>query len=113
MVSQSTSRVRQRAFRRIAFSLAKTCSIGLRSGLYFGRNQRLAPAVFDGPIDGVSFLAYIEQVLAPALAAGDIIIMDNLSCHKSAAVRRAIEHAGASLWFLPKYSPDLNPIEQV
>ena len=72
-----------------------------------------APAVFDGPIDGVSFLAYIEQSLAPTLAAGDIVIMDNLSCHKSTAVRRAIEHAGATLWFLPKYSPDLNPIEQV
>ena len=72
-----------------------------------------APAVFDGPIDGASFLAYIEQILAPTLAAGDIVIMDNLSCHKSAAVRRAIEDVGASLWFLPKYRPDLNPIEQV
>jgi transposase len=70
-----------------------------------------APAVFDGPIDGASFLAYIEQVLAPTLRAGDIVIMDNLSCHKSPAVRRAIEDVGASLWFLPKYSPDLNPIE--
>ena len=70
-----------------------------------------APAVFDGPIDGASFLAYIEQVLMPTLAPGDIVIMDNLSCHKSPAVRRAIEAVGAQLWFLPKYSPDLNPIE--
>ena len=70
-----------------------------------------APAVFDGPIDGPSFLAYIEQVMAPTLAPGDIVIMDNLSCHKSPVVRGAIEAVGASLWFLPKYSPDLNPIE--
>ena len=70
-----------------------------------------APAVFDGPIDGASLLAYIEQVLMPTLAPGDIVIMDNLSCHKSPAVRRAIEAVGAQLWFLPKYSPDLNPIE--
>ena len=70
-----------------------------------------APAVFDGPIDGASFRAYIAQILVPTLATGDIVIMDNLSCHKSPAVRRAIEDAGASLWFLPKYSPDLNPIE--
>ena len=70
-----------------------------------------APAVFDGPIDGASLLAYIEQVLMPTLAPGDIVIMDNLSCHKSPAVRRAIEAVGAPRWFLPKYSPDLNPIE--
>ena len=70
-----------------------------------------APAVFDGPIDGASFLAYIEQVLTPTLAPGDIVIMDNLSCHKSPAVRRAIEAVGAQRWFLPKYSPDFNPIE--
>jgi transposase len=70
-----------------------------------------APAVFDGPIDGASFLAYIEQVLVPTLTPGDIVIMDNLSCHKSPVVRRAIEDVGARLWFLPKYSPDLNPIE--
>ena len=70
-----------------------------------------APAVFDGPIDGASLLAYIEQGLMPTLAPGDIVIMDNLSCHKSPAVRQAIEAVGAQLWFLPKYSPDLNPIE--
>jgi transposase len=70
-----------------------------------------APAVFDGAIDTASFVAYLEQILTPTLAAGDIVIMDNLSCHRSPAVRRAIEAAGASLWYLPKYSPDLNPIE--
>lgn len=70
-----------------------------------------APAVFDGPIDGESFLAYIVQVLAPTLRPGDIVVMDNLSCHKSPAVRRALDQVGAALWFLPKYSPDFNPIE--
>ncbi|BBU64151.1 hypothetical protein MSC49_40860 (plasmid) [Methylosinus sp. C49] len=71
-----------------------------------------APCVFDGPINGESFRAYVEQQLVPALRPGDIVIMDNLGSHKSAAVRRAIRAAGARLWFLPPYSPDLNPIEQ-
>jgi transposase len=70
-----------------------------------------APCVIDGPINGTSFRAYVEQFLVPTLAAGDIVIMDNLSCHQSPPVRRAIEDVGAQLWFLPKYSPDLNPIE--
>ena len=70
-----------------------------------------APAVFDGPIDGASFLAYVEQILVPTLAAGDVVLLDNLSCHKSPAARQAIEAVGARLVFLPKYSPDLNPIE--
>jgi transposase len=73
----------------------------------------VAPGVFDGAINGELFLAYIEQILVPTLKAGDIVIMDNLSSHKKAAVRRAIEDAGATLLFLPPYSPDLNPIEQV
>ena len=73
----------------------------------------LAPGVFDGAINGELFLAYVEQILLPTLKAGDIVIMDNLSSHKKAAVRRAIEQAGATLMFLPPYSPDLNPIEQV
>jgi transposase len=73
----------------------------------------IAPGVFDGPINGELFLAYVEQILVPTLKAGDIVIMDNLSSHKKAAVRRAIEEAGATLTFLPPYSPDLNPIEQV
>lgn len=70
-----------------------------------------APGVFDGAIDGPSFLAYVEQILVPTLRPGDRVIADNLSAHKVAGVRRAIERAGASLWYLPPYSPDLNPIE--
>ena len=72
-----------------------------------------APCVIDGPINGESFLAYVEQLLVPTLARGDIVIMDNLGSHKGKAVRRAIRAAGARLFFLPQYSPDLNPIEQV
>jgi transposase len=72
-----------------------------------------APCVIDGPINGESFLAYVEQVLVPALKPGDIVIIDNLGSHKAKAVRRAIRAAGAKLFFLPPYSPDLNPIEQV
>ncbi len=71
-----------------------------------------APCVFDGPINGASFLAYVEQQLVRTLKPGDIVIMDNLGSHKSKAVRAAINAAGARLWFLPPYSPDLNPIEQ-
>ena len=73
----------------------------------------IAPAVFDGAINGEGFLAYVEQVLVPALRPGDTVIMDNLSSHKVAGVRRAIEAAGAKLLYLPPYSPDLNPIEMV
>jgi transposase len=73
----------------------------------------VAPAVFDGAINGDLFLAYVEQVLVPALTPDDIVVMDNLSSHKKPAVRQAIEAAGASVRFLPPYSPDLNPIEQV
>ena len=79
----------------------------------------VAPLVLDGPINGISFLAYIEQILVPELTPGDIVItaaalavgMDNLGSHKSAGVRDAIEAAGARLLFLPPYSPDFNPIE--
>ena len=78
------------------------------------RNDRIeAPCVIDGPINGESFLAYVEQVLVPALKLGDIVVIDNLGSHKGKAVRRAIRAAGAKLFFLPPYSPDLNPIEQV
>ena len=73
----------------------------------------VAPAVFEGAINGELFLAYVEQVLVPTLRPGDIVIMDNLGSHKSAGVRAAIEAAGAQLVYLPAYSPDLNPIEQV
>jgi transposase len=72
-----------------------------------------APCLFDGPINGESFLAYVRDFLVPTLAAGDVVIMDNLGSHRGKPVRRAIRAAGARLLFLPKYSPDLNPIEQV
>ena len=72
----------------------------------------VAPCVFEGPINGVCFRAYVEQLLVPTLRPGDIVVMDNLGSHKSAAVRQLIHAAGARLWFLPPYSPDLNPIEQ-
>ena len=71
-----------------------------------------APCVIDGPINGASFRAYVEQVLLPVLAPGDIVVMDNLGSHKGRAVRAAIRAAKAKLLFLPAYSPDLNPIEQ-
>ena len=78
------------------------------------RHDRIdAPCVLDGPINGQSFAAWVEQFLVPTLSPGDIVIMDNLGSHKGAAVRRAIRAVGAKLFFLPPYSPDLNPIEQV
>ena len=78
------------------------------------RHDRIdAPCLFDGPINGELFLAYVERVLGPTLKPGDIVILDNLGSHKGKAVRKAIRAAGARLIFLPKYSPDLNPIEQV
>jgi transposase len=73
----------------------------------------IAPYVFDGAINGELFLGYVEQVLAPALRPDDIVLMDNLGCHKVAGVREAIENVGATLRYLPAYSPDLNPIEMV
>ena len=77
------------------------------------RQDRIeAPWLLDGPINGERFRIYVERVLGPTLKPGDIVIMDNLGSHKSKAVRNAIRAAGARLLFLPKYSPDLNPIEQ-
>ena len=73
----------------------------------------VAPWVIDGPINGASFRTYVEQVLVPELREGDIVIMDNLGSHKAPAIRHAIRAAGARLFFLPAYSPDLNPIKQV
>jgi transposase len=70
-----------------------------------------APMVLDGPMTGAWFLAYVEQVLAPTLRPGDVVVLDNLPAHKGVAVREAIEAAGARLRFLPPYSPDFNPIE--
>ena len=75
-------------------------------------DQITAPCVFDGPIDGASFRAYVEQCLVPTLRPGDIVVMDNLASHKVAGIKQAIEAAGAELRYLPPYSPDLNPIEQ-
>ena len=72
-----------------------------------------APCVLDGPMDGESFRAYVEQCLVPTLRRGDIVMMDNLASHKVAGIKEAIEAAGAELRYLPAYSPDLNPIEQV
>lgn len=78
------------------------------------RHDRVdAPCVIDGPINGMLFTAYVEQFLAPALAPGDIVILDNLGSHKGKAARDAVRARGAHLIFLPPYSPDLNPIEQL
>ena len=78
------------------------------------RSDRIdAPCVFDHPINAASFLAWVQQALVPTLKPGDVVVMDNLSSHKNAAVRAAIRAAGAKLFFLPAYSPDLNPIEQM
>ena len=71
-----------------------------------------APLLLDGPMNGASFLAYVEQILAPTLRRGDMVIMDNVSVHKVAGIREAIEARGAALCYLPAYSPDLNPIEK-
>lgn len=72
-----------------------------------------APCIFNGPINGERFRAYVEQLLAPTLRPGDIVVLDNLGSHKGKAVRQAIRAVGAHRLFLPPYSPDLNPIEQV
>ncbi len=72
----------------------------------------IAPCVFDQPINAISFLAWVTKFLVPTLRRGDVVVMDNLSSHKAAAIRSAIRSAGALLIFLPPYSPDLNPIEQ-
>jgi transposase len=78
------------------------------------RHDRIeAPWLLDGPINGEGFRTYVEKVLVPAFKPGDIVVMDNLGSHKGKAVRQAIRSAAAKLFFLPKYSPDLNPIEQV
>ena len=78
------------------------------------RHDRIAaPCLFDGPINGSSFLAWVHQCLLPTLKPGDIVIMDNLGSHKGSAVRAALRAVGAKLFFLPPYSPDLNPIEQL
>jgi transposase len=78
------------------------------------RHDRIdAPFVIDGPINGEMFLLYVEKVLAPTLSKGDVVVLDNLGSHKGKAARAAVRARGAHLIFLPPYSPDLNPIEQV
>ena len=78
------------------------------------RQDRIeAPCLFDGPINGERFLAYVRQFLVPTLKSGDVVVLDNLGSHKGKAARQAIREVGARLVFLPKYSPDLNPIEKV
>ena len=78
------------------------------------RHDRIeAPWLVDGPINGERFRIYVEKVLVPTLRQGDVVIMDNLGSHKGLPIRQAIRKAGAKLLLLPKYSPDLNPIEQV
>jgi len=107
--------------------MGQALSMDLRSRLGFPHGHRktttlvaglrmsgmIAPMVLDGPINGDWFEAYVGQVLVPELKPGDIVIMDNLSSHKRASVLAMIEDAGASLRFLPPYSPDFNPIEKV
>lgn len=72
-----------------------------------------ATQLIDGPMNAATFVGYVERCLAPSLRAGDVVVMDNLGAHKAAGVVEAIEAAGASVWFLPAYSPDLNPIEKL
>jgi transposase len=112
-LSTKMARLRGRALR------GERCRAGIPHGHWkttaFVGALRLAgmtaPFVYDGAMNGVVFLAYVEQVLVPTLKPGDIVVMDNLPAHKPAGVREAIERAGATLSFLPSYSPDFNPIE--
>jgi len=103
------SRRGERLLGRAPFGHWKTSTFlaGLR------HDRIVAPLVLDGAINGQSFRAYVEQCLAPTLVQGDVVIADNLGSHKVGGVREAIEARGATLLFLPAYSPDLNPIEQV
>ncbi len=72
-----------------------------------------APLVIDGPVDADVFRTYVERVLVPQLGQGDLVVMDNLSPHKAGGIQESIEAVGAEVWYLPPYSPDLNPIERV
>lgn len=83
------------------------------SAIRLGGVMRRATVVIDGPMNSQTFLAYTQQFLAPSLRHGDVVVMDNLSSHKANAVRESIEAVGADLWYLPPYSPDLNPIEKM
>ena len=103
------SPVGQRLVAKVPHGHWKTTTIISAIGL----RGAFAPAAFDGPTDREVFRAYVEQVLVPHLCPGDIVIMDNLQPHKAAGVREAIEAAGAMLLYLPPYSPDFNPIENL
>ncbi len=85
----------------------------LLSAIRMDRVIESATVIYDGPMNAVTFEGYIEQYLVPALRPGDVVIMDNLPSHKSEATRLLIESAEATLWYLPPYSPDLNPIEKL
>jgi transposase len=98
----------------VANAVAQPFRMGIKTTTFTGalrRSGMTAPMMLDGPMNGAAFLAYVEQVLAPTLKPGDVVVMDNLPAHKSAAVRVAIEAKGATLNYLPPYSPDFNPIE--
>lgn len=99
----------QRLYGTVPFGHWKTTTFvaGLRLG------GVTAPMVLDGPMNGTAFLAYVRQVLVPTLASGDIVVMDNLPAHKIPGVREAIAGAGAQVFYLPPYSPDMNPIEML
>ena len=98
----------QRLVAKVPHSHRKTLTFvaGLR------HDGTIAPCVFDGPINAETFQAWVEQFLVPTLRPDDIVVMDNLSSHKAPSIRRAIRAASAKLFYLPPYSPDLNPIEQ-
>jgi transposase len=96
----------QRLVDHVPFGQWKTFVLALR------HDGMVAPMLIDGPMDGELFLAYVEQCLVPILKPDDIVVADNLACHKVAGVMEAIEAAGATLRYLPQYSPDLNPIEE-
>ena len=97
------------------FEINMACSGETTTTFIAGLRQSgvIAPLVLDGPMTGAAFRAYVEQALAPALQPGDVVVMDNLAAHKVAGIEEAIALAGASLLYLPPYSPDLNPIEQL
>jgi transposase len=103
------SPVGQRLVSKVPHGHWKTTTIISAVGL----RGAFAPAAFDGPTDCEVFAAYVQQVLCPQLRPGDIVIMDNLQPHKVAGVRQTIEAAGATLLYLPPYSPDYNPIENM
>jgi transposase len=109
-MTRSHGRCRKGERLRMGFPHGHRKTTTLLAGLRM--SGMVAPMVLDGPINGEWFQAYVAQVLVPELKPGDIVVMDNLSSHKRAAVRELVEQAGAKLLFLPPYSPDFNPIEK-